>query len=313
MNKSKIKNIPVIGNIATKIYQLLKYRIIINPLLEYYYHVCSIIRKTTGVTIDKHNPLLIVSLTTIPTRITRVYLAIESLLQQSVKPDNIILWLSETDFNNEYLKSTNRATRKLLKQKKRGLNIEYCKDIRSYKKIIYTLKQYPDAIVVSADDDLYYHKNWLKELYDSYLKNPEYVHCHMARSIKKKTENSLLPYYQWLGYFDKFQGPSINIFPGTGAGCLFPPGSLHPEVFNENMFLKISPYNDDAWFKAMTLMNGVLIKRLKQNYKHPQSIRRTQSISLKTVNIEQGQFDPQVEAVFKKYDLYQYLDDYDPV
>lgn len=312
INKKIIQNIPVVGNLITKIYRLLKYKLINNPLLEFYYHICSIIRKTTGVTIDKRTPLLIVSLTTIPERIDRVYLVIETLLQQSVKPDYLILWLSESDFSDEYLKSKNRATRRLLKQENRGLKIEFCKDIRSYKKIIYTLKRYPEAIVVSADDDLYFPKNWLKELYESYIENPEYVHCHMARSIKKSTENSLLPHYQWLGYFDKFQGPSKNIFPGTGAGCLFPPGSLHPEVFNEKVFLKISLYHDDAWFKAMTLLNGFQTKRVKPISTHPQSIRKTQSKSLRTVNIEQGQFEPQIEAIFKKYDLYQYLDDKDP-
>ncbi len=270
VNKKVIQNIPVVGNLLIRIYRLLKYRIIDNPLLEYYCHVCSIIRKTTGVTINKRSTLLIVSLTTIPERIDRVYLAVETLLQQSVKPDYLILWLSEVDFSDEYLKSKNQATRRLLNQRNRGLKIEFCKDIRSYTKIIYTLKHYPEAIVVSADDDLYYHKNWLKELYESYIKNPEYVHCHMARSIKKSTENSLLPHMQWLAHYDRFQGPSNNIFPYTGHGCLFPPGSLHPEVFNEKVFLKISPNHDDAWFKAMTLLNGVQTKRVKPIYKYQQ-------------------------------------------
>jgi len=131
VNKNVIQNIPVVSNLLTKIYRLLKYKLINNPLLEYYYNICSIIRKTSGVTIDKRTPLLIVSLTTIPERIDRVYLAIETLLQQSVKPDYLILWLSESDFSDEYLKSTNHATRRLLNQKNRGLKIELCKDIRS--------------------------------------------------------------------------------------------------------------------------------------------------------------------------------------
>ncbi len=312
IDKKIIQNVPVFGNLLTKIARFIKYRLFNILFIEFYYHICSTIKKTTGITNDKRTPLLIVSFTTIPERIDRVYLAVETLLQQSIKPDHIILWLSETDFSDEYLKSTNRATRRLINQKKRGLKIEFCKDIRSYKKILYTLKRYPKAIVVSADDDLYFPKNWLKELYESYIKNPECVHCHMARSIKKSTENSLLPHYQWIGLYDMFQGPSNNIFPLTGHGCLFPPGSLHPEVFNEKVFLKISLYHDDAWFKAMTLMNGVQTKRVKPISKHMQSVRRTQSKSLGTINIKQGQFEPQVEAIFTKYNLYQYLDDQDP-
>ena len=311
INKKIIKNIPIVGNLLTKIFWILKYRRE-NPLKELYCIICSIFIKTNGITIEKRNPLLIVSLTTIPSRIDRLYLVIETLLQQSIKPDYIILWLSESDFSEDYLKSENYATRRLLKQKNRGLKIEFCKDLRSYTKILYTLKQYPEAIVVSADDDFYYPKNWLKDLYKSYIENPDYVHCHMARSIRKSTESSLLPHYQWLAHYDKFQGPSNNIFPYTGHGCLFPPGSLHPEVFNEKVFLNISPNHDDAWFKAMTLLNGLPTKRVKQVSLHLQSVRRTQSTSLGMLNIDQGQFEPQVEAIFKKYNLYQYLDDNDP-
>ena len=290
----------------------IKYTLFNILILEFYYHICSTIRKTTGITNDKRAPLIIVSFTTIPERIDRVYLTVETLLQQSIKPDRIILWLSESNFSDEYLKNKSCSTRRLLNQKNRGLNIEYCKDIRSHKKILYTLKRYPEAIIISADDDIYYPKNWLKELYKSYIDNPKYVHCYMARSMRKATENSLLPRSQWLSLYDKFQGPSINIYPGTGAGCLFPPGSFHPEVFNEKVFLKISPNHDDGWSKAMTLMNGVLIKKVRPIFKQLQLIRNTQLKSLNKINKKNDQYDIQIHAIFKKYDLFQYLDDHDP-
>jgi hypothetical protein len=185
--------------------------------------------------------------------------------------------------------------------------------LRSFTKIIYTLKEYPEAIVVSADDDIFFPKNSLKELYESYLKNPEYVHCHMARSIRKENDNKLLLYEQWLSHYDNFQGPSNNIFPYTGYGCLFPPNSLHMEVFNDKVFLDLCPNHDDAWFKAMTIINDVKTMRVKNISRHPHSIRGTQQKSLSNINIVGSQFDPQVEAVFNKYDLFKYLDDKDPV
>ncbi|MFC1535919.1 hypothetical protein ACFL4H_00965 [Candidatus Neomarinimicrobiota bacterium] len=313
INKNTIQNIPIIGSLLTKTYRLLKYRIINNPFLELYFYINSIINTTSSVTNKNRSPLLIVSLTTIPERIDRVYLGIESLLRQTVKPDHIILWLNESIFNDDVLKFGKSTTRRLLKQKKRGLKIEYCKDLRSFTKIIYTLKEYPEAIVVSADDDIFFPKNWLKELYESYLKNPEYVHCHMARSIRKENDNKLLPYEQWLSHYDNFQGPSNNIFPYTGHGCLFPPNSLHAEVFNDKAFLDLCPNHDDAWFKAMTMMNDVKTMRVKNISRISHSIRGTQQKSLSNINILGSQFDPQVEAVFNKYDLFKYLDDKDPV
>jgi hypothetical protein len=307
--KQKIQNLPVLGNILTKYVRIIKYNNVSDGLFEFYYVVSSIFNKTKGITEKKRNPQVIVSLTTIPSRINKVYLVIETLLQQSLKPDYIILWLSETEFSNKSLKNMNRYTRRLIHQKKRGLKINFCKDIRSYTKILYSLKHYPEAIVVSADDDLYYPKNWLKDLYNSYLKNPNFVHCHVAFWIRKSSSNTLLTYTQWLTPHDKFQGPSFNIFPWTGQGCLFPPGSLHSEVFNEEVFLKISPYHDDAWFKAMSILNNVPSKRVNSISKLLQHVRGSQTKTLCSTNVDLNQFDPQVEAIFKKYDLYQYLDD----
>ena len=48
-----------------------------------------------GVTTEKRDTRLIVSLTSFPARIKTVHQTINTLLRQTVKPDHIILWLSE--------------------------------------------------------------------------------------------------------------------------------------------------------------------------------------------------------------------------
>lgn len=48
---------------------------------------------------------LIVSLTTYSKRIHEVYLVIESIMQQTILPNKIILWLDETEFNYETIPS----------------------------------------------------------------------------------------------------------------------------------------------------------------------------------------------------------------
>ena len=258
------------------------------------------------------NAHVIVSLTTIPERIDRVYLAIETLLKQSVKPDRLILWVKKKDFNSKTLYNKNRHTRKLVNQKKRGLQIEFCEDLYSYSIIIHTLEKYPNAIIVTADDDLYYKKQWLKELYESYVSSLEYVHCHMARYIIKSSEDSLKTLTEWSKDADKLMNPSINNFPYTGAGCLFPPGSLHSEVFNKKIFLEISPHCDDAWLKAMTIMKNVKSKQVNPISSTLRIIPGTTIRTLVSINLGKGQFDVQIKKIFTKYNLFKYLDDYDP-
>ena len=187
-----LKNIPVLGKILIKIYGFVR-----NQSIESFYHYNAQFNRTIGVTDTKRNTPIIVTLTTIPERIDRVYLAVETLLKQSIKPDRLILWVKKSDFSLEKLSNKNRYTKKLIQQKLRGLQIEFCEDLFSYSKIIHTLKKYPDAIIVTADDDLYYKKHWLKELYESYLINSDYIHCHMARYIIKASSNSLQTVFNW--------------------------------------------------------------------------------------------------------------------
>lgn len=111
--------------------------------------------NSKGVTNDKYgNTEIIVSLTTYGRRLYRVHLTIESLMQQSMKANRIVLWLSDE------FKDTLPQT--LLKQTKRGLDIRYCKDIRSYTKLVPSLREFPEATIITVDDDIIYEYDVLK-------------------------------------------------------------------------------------------------------------------------------------------------------
>ena len=51
-----------------------------------------------GITVERRTPQYIVSLTSFPARINTAHLAINTLLQQTFKPDRIILWLASEQF-----------------------------------------------------------------------------------------------------------------------------------------------------------------------------------------------------------------------
>lgn len=117
---------------------------------------------------------LIVSLTSYPARIETVNQTIKSILNQSIKADKVILWLAPEQFPNK----EKDLPEQLLSLRAKGLTIDWYHDIKSYKKLIPTLKKYPDAIIVTADDDNIYAVNWLEKLYNSYIKHPQDISCH---------------------------------------------------------------------------------------------------------------------------------------
>ena len=109
--------------------------------------------KGRGVTTSERSPKLIVTLTSFPQRMYDIHFTLYSLLNQSLKPDAVLLWLSEEEFPNREKDVPNAV----LKLQENGLTIKWVKEnLRSYKKLIPALKEYKNDILVTADDDIYY-------------------------------------------------------------------------------------------------------------------------------------------------------------
>lgn len=256
----------------------------------------------------RRNPALIVSLTSIPSRIDTVHLVIESLMQQSLKADSIVLWLGEDVLPHGELGISN-LPKKLIDIIPKGLEIKACKDIKSYKKLIPALQAFNDAIIVTVDDDVLFPSDWLEKLYIAYQKEPDVIHCHQGHRIGIGRDKCLLPYSQWERSDNVCDNASVFILPVGCGGVLYPPQTLHKDVMDFDMATLLCPTGDDIWFKAMSLKNGVKSKVVPNGMKIFDSIHGTQDISLCEHNLcedENGVSpnDHQIKAVFEYYNLF---------
>ena len=178
-------------------------------------------------------------------------------MTQSLKPDKIILWLSD-----EY-ESFNYLPYSITKYLKNGLEIRFVKDIGSYTKIIYALKEYPSDIIVTADDDIIYPKDWLKKLYHSYISHSEDIHVHRAHRVLVENDN-ILPYESWKKQINEENARYDNFLTGVG-GALYPPNCFSPEIFREDIFLKYAKSADDIWLWVMALLSNRKIRVVKNH------------------------------------------------
>ena len=55
-------------------------------------------------------------------------------------------------------------TPEILSLRDHGLQIEPCQDLRSYTKLVHTVERWPDAFIITADDDQYYPNDWIRIL-----------------------------------------------------------------------------------------------------------------------------------------------------
>ena len=294
-------------NFIKKIKQYIKEKInkSLNPIL--FYQKKNILEQNIlfctepGVTSEKYcDHDIIVSLTTYSKRLYEVHLTIESIMEQTMKANKIILWL-------DYSLQNKPLPKALLLLQKRGLEIQYCEDIRSYKKLIPTLEQYPNDAIITIDDDLIYEFDLLENLITPYIENKSYIYCHRYHKMSFDSKGNLLPYAQWKWQDNKTEAHVLN-FPTSGAGTLFPPNSLDPEVFNKNVFMDICKYADDVWFKAMALKKGTLVKKVYSHSKTSEEYMENpnnQDIGLFNINVHgESLNDKQINDVFTKYNLY---------
>lgn len=203
-------------------------------------------RKTTG---EKESDL-IVSFTSFPARINDVWLVVESLRNQSVLPEKIILWLSSKQFPNSA-----DIPDILWKEVDDFFEIRMVDDdIRSHKKFYYVMQEFPNKTFVTCDDDIYYHPDTLRYLVEGSRKNPGSVIANAARYIQYDENGILLPYNDWKVAQKPFESENL-IQIGVG-GVLYPPNVLNELTLRKDLFLSLTPMADDIWLNCMARLNG---------------------------------------------------------
>lgn len=265
---------------------------LINKKPKYYRRV-----DACGITVEKRTVPIIVSLTSYPARIGAIAQTISSLLTQSLKPDEVVLWLAESQFPQR----EGGLPRSLLRLKRFGLTIEWCEDIRSYKKLIPAIKKFPDAIIVTSDDDVYYHPDWLKFLYNSYRLNPHSVHAHCVRNVcVAMDQGCFAPYLTWK-HNTTSSGSLFSILPIGVGGILYPPHCFHSDLLNEALFMKLAPNADDLWFWVMEILAGTRITRVKNAVSPSINYRSSTAQALCKQNLDGGNNDCQLKELVKHY------------
>lgn len=259
------------------------------PKLDVIYRSCKgelykILFKLGILKIKKH-PLgnrndtckkLIVSLTSYGRRVKSVApYAIMSMMRQSYKPDMIILWLDNDHWNYDNLP---KRIKKLITK---GLTVKFCADLKSYKKLIPTLQDYPDDLIFTIDDDVYYPSDILNHIMSEYNRNPEQIIGTRGYRISfDKKHETLLPYNKWETLYTANVGK--NVFLTGSGGCLYSRHLLHDDITNIKLFESLAPKADDIWFYFMAYLKGTNINILSI------SVRDTISIDSFYQHFHQG-------------------------
>lgn len=227
---------------------------------------------------------IVVSLTSYPPRFPTLHLTLRSLLSQDIAPDVLVLWVARAD--------RAKLPRNVEKLQRYGLTIKECPDWGPFKKIIPALEEYPDATIVTADDDVFYPKGWLRRFVEEY-RDPDEVLCQRARRADVR-----MPYKSWSLLLEPDAGH--HVFPTGIAGVLYPPGTLASGVNDAEAFMRLCPKADDVWLYWMAARAGA-VHRLIEPVGEFTAWPKSQRAALWRTNQVDGGNDAQVGKMFAVY------------
>lgn len=239
---------------------------------------------------------IIVSMTSFPDRIRIVSRSLKSLMRQTMRPDKIVLWLSEDQFPDK----EDELPYRLVEMKKLGLEIAWCKgDIKAYKKILPVLEKYPEDLVIITDDDLIYDIDFIETLYETHRKFPKAIIASRVNRVTYDDDGKINSYAKWeLEVDTELFRESEDLFFTGGAGTLFPPKIFDKEIFNVDIIQQLCPYADDIWLNIMAARNNVSVINTGYN-SHPLYIDGTQEKCLYQINKSEN--DVQLKKVVEYY------------
>lgn len=247
----------------------------------------------------KNRKRIIVSLTSFPYRIPNLWMVIEALFRQTVLPDKIILYLSKKQFSNEM----NDLPDSLLRYTKNGLDIRFVDgDIRSHKKYYYAMRDYPNDVIITVDDDIFYPSTMIQTLMRYHEKYPKAVICRYARSLQWMEDDKIMSSLYWK-HLRETQVRGSDFFLGTGGGTLFPNPSecLYKDTLDINLAFRLCPLEDDLWLNTMIRLQETPIIVVK-DYKDILPIQRKGNITLYSQNGgDENLTDVQIQNVIDYY------------
>ena len=174
-------------------------------------------------------------------------------------------------------------------------------ELGSYRKMLPTIRSYPNSAIVVADDDLYYPRNWLKTLVRNYSDSGGTVSGHRGHLIKFNPNFQPLPYDSWER---NLRSPRVgyDVLLTSGAGMLFPPKSLPKCSTDFDIIKELAPTSDDIWFWRMILLAGSVSKKIGRK-KYLYGWRMANESSLSIGNVKGKENDIAMSKIIDEYPL----------
>ena len=242
---------------------------------------------------------LLVAMTSYPGRAHRAWIAVETLLRQTVVPEKFILVLNEEEYPEKVI------PRRLSRRLRRGLQILWVEENgRSFDKLLPVRAAFPNQAIVTVDDDKYFPRNLLSSLFEASQSHPGVIIGARGWKIQKSSSGEIHYGDNWVRAHPGDSGNAL-LTPG-GNGCLYPASSLDDSVDSYSDSQEVCPNADDIWFWGAAMKKQTQFHCLGMPPHRP--IRhRSEAGALSSVNKNRN--EEQFQAALDFFGVREFLND----
>lgn len=201
-----------------------------------------------------------ISLTSIYQNQNELLLTLKSIKDQSHKPDQVFIYLSEEPylldegFKNKTI--TNKNLYQFIDENKNLFTIIWVNNTGPYRKLLPILKSKwnENCIIITIDDDTIYDQYLIENMIADYKEN----NC----IITYRGFTMIFDSFETIKYFDRDNSIPKNLynyFTGKG-GVLYHPSFFYKTgnlIFDENLYMDLCSTTDDIWFNLVRICNGI--------------------------------------------------------
>ncbi len=234
-----------------------------------------------------------ISLTSWHPRLPELPLVLLTLLNQTLRPKEVVVWLTAQD---------EVALAGPVKELFGAFGVRFavCDDLKQHKKWLPMIEEGQREPFVICDDDIIYPREWFAALVaedcsDVYVGGK----CHSITFNSDKAVNS---YSAWDKQIRTDGQPShLTFITGCGGGIIHPQ-RISLRFLDRSEMFKQCPRSDDLWLKAAHLAQG--IPCYKTHYSFPcLELPGADESGLAVSNVDQGGNDRQIQNLEQYFSL----------
>lgn len=201
-----------------------------------------------------------VSLTSIYQKQNLLLNTLKSINNQTLLPNKCYIFLS----TEPYLLDKGFTDKKLNKEledyvcQNHIFEIHWCENWGPYRKLLPLLKEKwnENCLILTIDDDIYYHKDLIKHIVDNYKKEKCCIACRGFTLNYTNDNVNSLTYTKNNKYIRKH----LYNFANSGVGTVHHPSFYHKTgdlIFNLKLINEYCKTSDDIWYALCRIANNI--------------------------------------------------------